>query len=117
MISFLPVKFIKERHIQLFDLIKEHLGRLIIGSLCSGMMAATTGLSAWLIKDVVDDVFVNRNMTMLKILPVVIVALFLVKGFAYFGQDYFMNYVGQRIIKKLRDSLYVHIQDLPFSFF
>ena len=117
MIHPIPLQFIKERHVQLFDLIKAHIGRLIMGSLCSGAMAATTAGAAWLIKDVVDEVFVNKDIMMLKILPVVIVALFLVKGFAYFGQDYFMNYVGQRIIKQLRDSLYVHIQDLPFSFF
>ena len=117
MINPIPLQFIKERHVQLFELIKEHIGRLIIGSICSGTMAATTAAAAWLIKDVVDDVFVHKDMVMLKILPVVIVALFLIKGFAYYGQDYFMNYVGQRIIKKLRDSLYVHIQDLPFSFF
>jgi len=117
MINLLPVKFIKERHHQLFTLIKENKLRLFFGMICSGAVAASTAGTAWLMKPVIDEVFVKQDLLKLKLIPIVVVALFLFRGLGYYGQEFFMNYVGQRIIKKLRDSLYVHIQDLPFSFF
>jgi len=80
-------------------------------------MAASISGTAFLMKPAIDEVFVKQDMAKLKIIPFIVVGLFLCKGLGYYGQEYFMNYVGQGIIKRLRDSLYVHIQDLPFSFF
>ena len=112
-----PTKFIRSRHKQLFELVKENRFRLLFGALCSGLMAASTAGTAFLMKPAIDEVFVKQDMTKLKIIPFIVVGLFLLKGLGNYGQEYFMNYVGQGIIKRLRDSLYVHIQDLPFSFF
>ncbi len=108
---------LRNRHKQLLQLIKENSLRLFFGALCSAAMAASTSCAAFLMKPVIDEVFVRQEMTKLKIIPFLVVGLFLLKGLGYYGQEYFMNYVGQGIIKRLRDSLYVHIQDLPFSFF
>jgi len=113
----LPAQFIRSRHKQLFQLIKENRFRLLFGASCSAVMAASTSGAAFLMKPAIDEVFVRQDMTKLKIIPFLVVGLFLLKGLGYYGQEYFMNYVGQGIIKRLRDSLYVHIQDLPFSFF
>ena len=112
-----PVQFIRYRHKQLFQLIKENSFRLLFGASCSAVMAASTSGAAFLMKPVIDEVFVRQEMAKLKVIPFVVVGLFLLRGLGYYGQEYLMNYVGQGIIKRLRDSLYVHIQDLPFSFF
>ena len=113
----LPAQFIKERHKQLFKLVKENRLRLFFGMLCSMVVAASTSATAWLMKPAIDEVFIKQDLHKLKLIPFVVVGLFLLRGLGYYGQEYLMNYVGQGIIKRLRDSLYVHIQDLPFSFF
>jgi len=113
----LPTQFVRSRHKQVLGLIKENRFRLLFGALCSGLMAASISGTAFLMKPAIDEVFVKQDMAKLKIIPFIVVGLFLCKGLGYYGQEYFMNYVGQGIIKRLRDSLYVHIQDLPFSFF
>ncbi|RJQ62337.1 MAG: lipid A export permease/ATP-binding protein MsbA [Desulfobacteraceae bacterium] len=113
----LPARFIRNRHRQLFQLIKENRYRLIFGALCSMLVAASTSATAWLMKPAIDEVFVRQDTGMLKIIPLAVVALFLLRGLGYYGQEYMMSFVGQGIIKRLRESLYVHIQDLPFSFF
>jgi subfamily B ATP-binding cassette protein MsbA len=41
----------------------------------------------------------------------------LIKGVGSYGQEYFMNYVGEDIIRRLRNRLYDRIQDLPLAFF
>lgn len=81
------------------------------------VVAASTATTAFLVKPVLDDIFFKKNAAMLKLIPVVVIIIYFVRGLSYYGQEYLMNYVGQSIIKRLRDSLYFHMQDLPISFF
>lgn len=78
--------------------------------------AATSG-SAFLVKPVLDDVFFKKDLTMLKLIPLAIVAIFMLKGLFDYGQAYLMSYVGQRIIADLREKIYNHLQSLSLSFF
>jgi len=112
---FLPT--FESRHRHLLALIKENVFRFILATGCSLLIAATTAASAYLIKPVIDDIFVNRDVAMLVILPVAVIVIYLLKGIGVYGQDYLMSYVGESIIRRLRDTLYNRIQDLPLSFF
>lgn len=108
---------IKHRHKRLFHLIQDHWVRLGLAMVCMLVIAAATAASAYLVKPVLDDIFFKKNVQMLKLIPFVVVLIYLLRGLGYYGHEYLMNFVGQRIIKQLRDSLYTHIQDLPISFF
>ena len=108
---------LKDRHRRILSLIKKNSGRLIIAAGCSLMIAGATTATGYLIKPVIDDIFVNKDTTGLVLLPLFIVAVFLMKGLASYGQEYFMNYVGEDIIRRLRNQLYDRIQDLPLAFF
>lgn len=108
---------IKERHKHLLALIKENRFRLYLSIVSSILVAATTGATALLIKNVIDDIFIAKDAAMLWKLPFVVVILFVVRGIGLYGQEYFMSYVGLNIIKSLRNSLYDRIQDLPLAFF
>jgi ATP-binding cassette, subfamily B, bacterial MsbA len=112
-----PPIAIKDRHRSLLAMIKANKGRLITAGLCSLMIAAATTSMGYLIKPVIDDIFVNKDTTGLLLFPLLVIAIFLVKGLGRYGQEYFMNYVGEDIIRRLRNQLYDHIQDLPLAFF
>ena len=71
----------------------------------------------YLIRPVIDDVFVNKDTRGLILLPLAIIIVFLVRGLGRYGQEYFMNYVSEDIIRRLRNQLYDRIQDLPLAFF
>jgi subfamily B ATP-binding cassette protein MsbA len=81
------------------------------------VIAAASSATAFLVKPVLDDIFFNKNLTMLKIIPAAVVVIYLLRGLGMYGQDYLMNYVGESIIQHLRNDLYDRIQDLPISFF
>jgi len=85
--------------------------------LCMLVMAAATSTTAFLVKPVLDDIFFNKNIQMLTLIPVAVIVIYLLRGFGMYGQEYLMSYVGQGIIRRLRNMLYDHIQDLPLSFF
>ncbi len=108
---------IKDRHRHILSLIKDNRLRLFFAMLCMLVMAAATSATAFLVKPVMDDIFVNKNVRMLTVIPIAVVLIYLMRGFSMYGQEYLMNYVGQGIIQRLRNMLYDHIQDLPLSFF
>jgi subfamily B ATP-binding cassette protein MsbA len=56
-------------------------------------------------------------MQMLVLIPLAIIAVFVIKGVSAYGSGYLLSYVGQNIIRHLRNRLYNHIQDLPMAFF
>jgi len=91
--------------------------RLIGGMAFSLLIAATTATIPFLLKPVLDDIFINKEAAMLKVIPVVVILLYLFRGIGLYGQEYMMSYVGQSIIRRLRSALYDHIQDMPLSFF
>jgi subfamily B ATP-binding cassette protein MsbA len=64
-----------------------------------------------------DDIFVNKNNKLLMIIPLAVVALYLLRGAGMYGKEYLMSYVGQEIIMQLRCLLYEKIQSLPLAFF
>jgi subfamily B ATP-binding cassette protein MsbA len=89
---------------------------LIVAMLCAGAVSALTATYAYLVKPVLDEIFIKKDTTMLYYLPVLIVAVALFKGLFSFSQSYLMQYVGSRIIMDLRKRLYHHIILLPLGF-
>ena len=108
---------LKNRHKHLLALIKENKFRLFLAMACMLVIAVASSATAFLVKPVLDDIFFNKDTTMLKIIPVVVVFIYLLRGLGMYGQDYLMNYVGENVIKDLRNDLYNRIQDLPIAFF
>jgi len=81
------------------------------------VVGVSTSATAFLIKPVLDDIFLKQDLRMLKIIPVAIVIIYFLRGIAYYCQVYLMSYVGQSIITSLRNTLFSKIQDLSLSFF
>ena len=108
---------IETRHLKILTLIKESRFRLLLAMACMLVEAGGTSIAAYLVKPTLDDIFINRDASMLKYIPAAIMVIYLGRSFAMFWSEYLMNYVGQNIIRRLRNMLYDRIQDLPLSFF
>jgi subfamily B ATP-binding cassette protein MsbA len=106
-----------ERHRRLLAMVRGNWVRLLLAMLCMLLMAGASSAIPFMIKPVVDDIFISRDVTMLKLVPLAVVLIYLVLGAAMYGQEYFLGWVGHDVIRQLRNSLYNKIQDLPISFF
>jgi len=80
-------------------------------------VSSAEGFIAWLVKPAMDDIFLKRDLFMLKVLPLILLGAYLVKGFARYGQSYLMAAVGERVIARIRRELYSHIQGMSLSFY
>ncbi|MDR2523115.1 MAG: ABC transporter ATP-binding protein/permease [Synergistaceae bacterium] len=85
---------------------KPFLGALF----CIAAVSVLNVLPPWLFKSVVDDVLISKDTTILNALCVGVVVIFALKGAAVFGQQYLMNWVGQRVVMDIRLTLYDHMQ-------
>lgn len=65
----------------------------------------------------VDDILIEKNVMMLKLIPFVVVAIYLVKALSDYFSYFLMADVGQRVILNVRDKLYGHIQTLSMPYF
>lgn len=106
-----------DKHRRLLALIKDNWFRLFLAMACMMVIALATSATAFLVKPALDDIFFNKDIKMLKLIPIVVIIIYLLRGLGMYGQAYLMNYVGESVIRRLRNSLYDHIQDLPISFF
>jgi ATP-binding cassette, subfamily B, bacterial MsbA len=102
---------------RLLPLMRPYLPLLIVGGVLALVVASMEGAIAWLVKPAMDDIFIRRDQTMLRVIPLLLLSAYLVKGVARYGQSYLMAAVGERVIATLRRNLYTHIQQMPLSFF
>lgn len=99
------------------DAIHNYFGRIVLAVLFMSVMAGTNAFSAYLMKPIVDDVFVAKNESMLWPIGLMVLATFLVKGVANYGQSYLMNFVGMRIIADMQNRLFTHLAGMHIGFF
>jgi subfamily B ATP-binding cassette protein MsbA len=106
-----------ELYRRLLQYVKPYRMKLILAMTCMVFVAVCTAGSAWLVQPAMDKIFIDKDMRMLFLIPLLIVGLYILKGVFYYGQAYLMSYVGQRIVADFREKLYDHIQRLSLSFF
>ena len=90
---------------------------LAVGGLLALLVSGAEALIAWLVKPAMDDIFLKRDVAMLRVIPLALLGAYLAKGLGRFGQSYLMASVGERVIARIRRELYAHIQSMPLSFF
>ena len=90
---------------------------LVLGGVLALLVSGAEAFIAWLVKPAMDEIFLKRDVTMLRIIPLALLGAYLLKGAGRFGQSYLMASVGERVIARIRRELYAHIQSMPLAFF
>jgi len=96
---------------------KGYLGYFSISIIGMLLTAIGTAATAYLVKPILDDIFVDKNLDALYMLPYAIVIVYAMKGGGKYIQVYFSSYIGQDIIRKIRNNLLRHMLTLDLSFF
>jgi ATP-binding cassette, subfamily B, bacterial MsbA len=103
--------------LRLVPYLRAHARLVVAGALCALAAGGLGGVIAWLVKPVMDDIFISRDVTMLRLVPLVIFGVSLIKGGAAYGEGYFIAVASERAVARLRREVYAHIQGMPVSFF
>lgn len=104
-------------YLRILSYIKPYLPRLIAAAICTVLAAAGNLYVPWIIKDVIDKVLADKNADMLNIIAAGIIVIFFIRGVCFYGQNYLMSYVGERVIIDIRSAVYEKLQRLSVSFY
>jgi subfamily B ATP-binding cassette protein MsbA len=83
-----------------------------------GMILASSGTaaSAYLVKPLLDEIFIAKDIDMLNLLPYAIIAVYAAKESGRYIQSYYTSFIGHDIIRRFRDKILQNllIQDISF---
>lgn len=102
---------------KLLDYIKPYWKSVVVGMLLASVVSITTGGVAWIIKPILDEIFIKKDMRILPLISLAFMGLYLVNGIAVYGQNYVMRSVGLKVIRNIRNNLYSHMLKMPLSFY
>jgi subfamily B ATP-binding cassette protein MsbA len=105
-----------KQFLRLIGYLKPYRVRLAAAFVCAALVAGLSGAYAWLVRPVLDGIFINKDETLLIVLPLAILAVAVLKGVFSYGQNYLMNYVGNQVITDIRQALFGQLLRLPVGF-
>lgn len=100
---------------KILDLMRPYTGRVLVAILFSLFSSSASGGIAWLVKPVIDSIFVDQNYGLLAWLPVAIIFLYFLRGSCQMIYSYLMRSAGIKLVRDTRIRLYNHLIHLPVS--
>ncbi|MEO1275171.1 MAG: ATP-binding cassette domain-containing protein, partial [Pseudomonadota bacterium] len=82
-----------------------------------GVIAGTTGLSAWVMRDVINEIFVEGRGELVVPIAGAVAFIFIVKGVATYFNSVILNRIGNAIVAKLQMRLFDHVLGQRVDFF
>ncbi len=90
---------------------------VILILLTSVIVGALSTSPVPLVKEALDKIFVGKDYFMLKMIPLILVALYGVKGGLRYFQSCMIYRIGFELVAKIRMEMFQHIHKLPYGFF
>jgi subfamily B ATP-binding cassette protein MsbA len=103
-------------YLRLLRYAKPYIGVFLIGVLGMILFAATNAVLALVVKDFMNEAFVERNRAILWEMPLAVVVLFSLRGVGDFVGNYYPSWVGRQVVKSLRRDVFAHYLRLPSAY-
>ncbi len=114
--------------------------RFIQASVAMVVVAASNGMTAWILKPVIDGLFMQQDIltvrgvltpylrpltealalgpqTNLILITAAVPTLMAIKSVAAYAQNYLMSWIGQRVTQELREDLFRHLHKLSLDYY
>ncbi len=96
---------------------KPYWWRIVISLVATLGVSGLNGAIAFLIKPVLEKMFVQKDLKIFLFLPLGVIGIYLVKGVCRFTADYFIATAGQLAIQDIREGFYRKNMTLSMRFF
>ncbi|TDJ27869.1 MAG: lipid A export permease/ATP-binding protein MsbA [Gammaproteobacteria bacterium] len=70
------------------------------------IFAVSDAAFAYLMKPMLDDGFIERDPYIIRLIPIAIILIFVVRMVAIFMRTYCMDYIGRKVINSLREQMF-----------
>jgi len=90
---------------------------IVLALVAMVVVAAATAANAWLMKPLLDRIFVAREVALLWVVAGAVLAIAIIKGVASYAQSLLMYRVGQRVVADVQRSLFRRLIGADLAFF
>jgi len=84
---------------------RRYLPRYILALALLGVVSATTAATAWLMKDVINEVFIAKSQSALIFVAVAVLVIYVARGAASYGQGVILAKIGNAIVAEGQERL------------
>ena len=96
---------------------REYLPQYALATLCLVAVAATTAFSAWIMRDIIDEIFYRENYSLVPYICGAIIAAFAIRGIASYGQAVILARIGNNLVARYQRRLFDHLMRLGLDFY
>lgn len=89
----------------------------LIAAIASALYSAVDAGMMRLLQPLIDDGFVNQDPQVIKMIPIVLPLIFLVRGLFNFASNYSLGWLSRRIVVSVRQEMFAHYLKLPARFY
>jgi len=106
-----------ELYLRLLSHVKPHWRVFALGCFGMAIVAATEPALPALMQPLIEGTFIDKDPQLIRWMPVVIVALFAIRGTAAYIANYSLGWVGNRLVTDLRNAMFAKLLALPARFY
>jgi subfamily B ATP-binding cassette protein MsbA len=96
---------------------RQHAGGYVIAFFFMTMFSASAALSAWIIGDVVNQIFVDQNQNMLFWLSGAVMVIALARGIGAYGAAVTLSRIGNTIVADIQRQIFDHLLVMGVDFY
>ena len=107
----------RQLYIRLLGYLKDYWKIFAASVVSMLVVAATMPAFGYLLKPLINEGFVDKNMQKMAWLPLAVVGLFLVRGVFNFFNDYCTTYLSGSLVDRIRREMFAKMMRLPSSYY
>ncbi|MFZ2099400.1 MAG: ABC transporter ATP-binding protein [Oricola sp.] len=96
---------------------REYFWTYAVIIVCLLLVAATTAFSAWVMRDVINEIFYRRREDLVLLICAAVFAAFFIRGVATYTQAILLARVGNDIVARYQKRVFTKLLDLSVDFF
>lgn len=104
-------------YLRLLSYVKPYWRTFLLSIVATAVTAATEPLLPALLKPMLDGTFVNRDEAVVRLVPIFILLIFLVRGVASFVSSYAIGWVGDKVVMDLRNEMFRKLMTLHTRYY
>ena len=84
------------------DYTKKHLNKIFLAVVCSILVALSTSATAWLLDPAIEKIFINKDQSLIIIIPLLIILAFSTKGISLYFAKVLMIKTAEEVKKNIQ---------------
>ncbi|MCY0093072.1 ABC transporter ATP-binding protein [Hoeflea ulvae] len=96
---------------------RDYVKTYVFAAFCLVLVAASTAFMAWIMEAVINEAFAKKNADMIWLICGSVLAAFVIRGAASYGQAVALAQVGNNLVARYQQRLLDHLMSLGVSYF